>query len=99
MDHGKIDNMPRQHFYRDVKGLGHVAVSRHAQAKMDREGISKQLFERVLLTPSKPDVQEDVDTIWRERENVRLVIINPTPVTGAKLVKTVFRVKAHARAR
>jgi hypothetical protein len=44
-------------------------------------------------------VQEDVDTIWRERENVRLVIINPTPATGAKLVKTVFRVKAHARAR
>jgi hypothetical protein len=94
-----IGNMPRQHFYRDVKGLGHVAVSRHAQAKMDREGISQELFERVLLNPSKPDVQEDLDTIWREREDVRLVIINPTPATGAKLVKTVFRVKAQARAR
>ena len=91
--------MQRRHFYRDVTGLGHVAVSRHAQAKMDREGISQELFERVLLNPSKPDVQEDMDTIWREREDVRLVIINPMPTTGAKLVKTVFRIKPQARAR
>ena len=91
--------MQRQHFYRGVTGLGHVAVSRHAQDKMDREGISQDLFERVLLNPLKPDVQEDLDTIWRERENVRLVIINPTPATGAKLVKTVFRIKPQARAR
>jgi hypothetical protein len=54
--------MPREHFYRDVKGLGNVAVSRHAQANMDRQGISQELFERVLLSPSKPDVQEDLNT-------------------------------------
>jgi hypothetical protein len=89
---------PRQHFYRDVKGLGNVAVSRHAQANMDGQGISQELFERVLLSPSKPDVQEDLNTLWRERENVRLVIINPTPNTGARLVKTVFRIKARAQA-
>jgi hypothetical protein len=91
--------MQRQHFYRGVTVLGHVAVSRHAQDKMDREGISQELFERVLLNPLKPDVQEDLDTIWRERENVRLVIINPTPAAGAKLVKTVFRIKPQARSR
>lgn len=91
--------MPRQHFYRDVKGLRHVAVSRHAQAKMDREGTSQELFERVPLNPSKPDVQEDLNTIWRERENVRLVIINPTHASGAKLVKTAFRIKPSARTR
>jgi hypothetical protein len=91
--------MPRQHFYRDVKGLGHVAVSRHAQANMDRQGISQELFERVLLSPSKPDVHEDLNTLWRERENIRLVIINPTPDTGARLIKTVFRVNAQAQAK
>ena len=90
--------MPRQHFYRDVKHLGNVAVSRHAQANMDRQGISQELFERVLLSPAKLDVQEDLNTVWRERENIRLVIINPTPNTGARLVKTVFRVKAQAQA-
>ena len=52
--------MQRQHLYRGVTGLGHVAVSRHAQDKMDREGISQELFERVLLNPLKPDVQEDL---------------------------------------
>ena len=90
--------MPHQHFYRDVKGLGNVAVSRHAQANMDRQGISQELFERVLLSPAKPDVQEDLNTLWREGENIRLVIINPTPNTGARLVKTIFRVKAQAQA-
>jgi hypothetical protein len=90
--------MTRQHFYRDVKGLGNVAVSRHAQANMDRQGISQELFERVLLSPAKADVQEDLNTLWREGENIRLVIINPTPNTGARLVKTIFRVKAQAQA-
>jgi hypothetical protein len=90
--------MPRQHFYRNVKGLGNVAISRHAQANMDRQGISQELFERVLLSPAKPDVQEDLNTLWREGENIRLVIINPTPNTGARLVKTIFRVKAQAQA-
>jgi hypothetical protein len=50
--------MQRQHFYPGVS-LGHVAVSRHAQDKMDREGISKELFERVLLNPLKPDHRHD----------------------------------------
>jgi hypothetical protein len=36
-----------KHFYRDVKGLGNVAVSRHAQARMEDEGVSQELFDRV----------------------------------------------------
>lgn len=35
-------------------------------------------------SPLKREVQEDFDTIWRDRENVRLVMINPTPATGKR---------------
>jgi hypothetical protein len=40
-------------------------------------------------------------TSWgRERDGIRLVIFtNSTPNTGAKLVKTVYRVEAQAKAR
>lgn len=88
------------HFYRDVPGLGNVAVSRHAQARAAEDGISQEAFERVLLSPLKPDVQEGADILWRERDGIRLVILtNPTPNTGAKLVKTMFRVEEQARVR
>src|SRR5258707_14913100 len=39
------------HFYRNVTGLGNVAVSRHAQERMEADGISQEAFDRVLLTP------------------------------------------------
>jgi hypothetical protein len=88
------------HFYRDVPGLGNVAVSRHAQARAEEDGISQEAFDRVLLSPLKPDVQEGPDVLWRERDGIRLVILtNPTPNTGAKLVKTMFRVEAQAKVR
>jgi hypothetical protein len=88
------------HFYRDVPGLGNVAVSRHAQARAEEDGISQEAFERVLLSPLTPDVQEGSDILWRERDGIRLVILtNPTPNIGAKLVKTMFRVEAQAKAR
>jgi hypothetical protein len=87
-----------EHFYRDVKGLGHVAVSRHAQAQMERAGISQEQFNRTLLQPTQPDVMEGTEIIWRERQGLRIVIlVNPTPNVGAKLVKTVYRVQAQAR--
>jgi hypothetical protein len=88
------------HFYRDVPKLGHVAVSRHAQKRMEEDNISQEAFERVLLTPVKPDVREGADILWRERDGIRIVILeNPTPPTGTKLVKTVYHIEAPAKAR
>ena len=87
------------HFYRDVPGLGNVAVSRHAQARAEEDRISQEAFDRVLLLPLTEDVPDGADILWRERDGIRLVILmNPTPNTGAKLVKTVYRVEAQARA-
>jgi hypothetical protein len=88
------------HFYRNVVKLGHVAVSRHAQKRMEEDSISPEAFERALLTPVKPDVREGADILWRERDGIRIVILeNPTPPSGAKLVKTVYRIEAQAQAR
>jgi len=88
------------HFYRNVVKLGHVAVSRHAQKRMEEDDISQEAFERALLTPVRPDVREGADILWRERDGIRIVILeNPTPPSGAKLVKTVYRIEAQAKAR
>lgn len=85
------------HFYRDVPGLGHVAVSRHAQSRIAQERITPEEFERVLLSPIRPDVPDGQEIIWRERDGIRIVIIlYPTPMTGARLVKTVYRVQPQA---
>jgi hypothetical protein len=41
-----------------------------------------------------------MEVLWREREGLRIVILtNPTPNIGAKLVKTVYRVQSQAKAR
>lgn len=86
-----------KHFYRDVKGLGNVAVSRHAQERMEDEGVSQELFDRVLLDPDQPDIPDGMDILWREGRGLRIVILtNPTPNRGAKLVKTVYVVKPQA---
>ena len=88
------------HFYRNVPKLGHVAVSRHAQTRAQEVGISQEAFDRVLLEPVQPDIPDGPDILWRERDGIRLVILtNPTPNTGAKLVKTMYRVEAQAKAR
>ena len=88
------------HFYRNVPKLGHVAVSRHAQNRMEEDNISEEAFERALLTPVKPDIKDGADILWRERDGIRIVILeNPTPPSGAKLVKTVYRIEAQAKAR
>ncbi len=87
------------HFYRDVVGLGSVAVSRHAQARMEADRISQEMFDRALLKPIRPDVPDGADIVWRERDGLRIVILlDPEPNVGAKLVKTVYRVKDQARA-
>jgi hypothetical protein len=88
------------HFYRDVPGLGNVAVSRHAQQRAEEDGISQEAFDRVLLEPLTADVPDGAAILWRERDGIRLVILtNPTPNRGAVLVKTVYRVEAQAKAR
>ena len=88
------------HFYRDVLRLGNVAVSRHAQDRMARDGIPPEAFERTLLHPTRPDIADGADVLWRERDGLRIVILtNPTPNLGAKLVKTVYRVQAQSKAR
>ena len=89
--------MAMKHFYRDVPRLGNVAVSRHAQARMEADGISQEVFDKALFEPTRPDVPDGMDIFWRERNGLRSVIItNPTPNTGAKLVKTVNRVQGQA---
>jgi hypothetical protein len=88
-----------KHFYRGVERLGNVAVSRHAQARMEAEGISQEAFDKALLEPLQPDIPDGSDIVWRERDGLRLVILTkPTPNVGAVLVKTAFRVQRQAAA-
>lgn len=89
-----------KHFYQDVPRLGNVAVSRHAQARMQQEKISEALFNRVLLEPTKPDIPDGQGVLWREREGVRLIILlKPVPDRGAKLIKTIYRTQGQENAR
>lgn len=89
-----------QFLYRDVPGHGTVVVSRHALARMDEEQVDETLFQRVLLDPPQPDRPDGIGVLWREGLGLRIVILtNPQPDRGARLVKTVYRVKPQARAR
>lgn len=66
---------------------------------MNEHNISPAAFERALLAPTK-EVEEGTEIVWRERDDIRIVIIQrPVPFRGAKLVKTVMRVGAQAGAR
>ena len=86
-----------KHYYENVRGLGNIAVSRHAQDQMDRAGITQEEFDAALLEPVRPDVPDGIDVVWRQRNGLRIVILtNPMPNRGAKLVKTVYRVKDQA---
>ena len=67
---------------------------------MEREGVPPDVFERTLLHPTKPDVADGMDVLWREREGLRIVILtHPMPNRGSKLVKTVYRIEQQAKAR
>lgn len=74
-----------------------MAVSRHAQERMAQDGISEEDFRDALMRGQTiPDGQ---DIVWREKDGVRVVILRrPTPFKGAMLAKTVYRIKAQARA-
>lgn len=85
------------HYFKDVQGLGNVAVSRHAQARCDGERITEAQFLKALNGTRTSDGQ---GVTWCEADGVRLIVLNnPTPNHGAKLVKTVFRVQPQARVR
>jgi hypothetical protein len=91
-------DLTRTHFYRDVPGLGNVAVSRHAQASMITDKITQQAFDKALLSLTRPDVPDGPEIVWRERDGLRIVILtNPTPNNRAKLVKAVYRVERPRR--
>ncbi len=80
-----------------MPGLGNVALSRHAQERMVRDGICENELEEALLRgATTPDGQE---VVWREKDGVRVVILRrPTPFRGAMLATTIYRVKAAAKA-
>ena len=86
-----------KHYWPNVPGVGNVAVSRHAQARAEEDGINEHAFEQVLL--HGVDTPDGQDTVWRQLNGVRIVIIVPTPFKGAKLVKTMFRVQEQARSK
>ena len=66
---------------------------------MEAAGITQETFDKSLLDPTRPDVPDGLDILWRERDGLRIVILtNPTPSIGAKLVKTVYRVEKQASA-
>ncbi len=83
--------------YQNVPRLGNVIVSRHAQARLQKEKISEEVFKKILLHPTRPDRPDGQDILWRERDGIRLVILTrPTPDGGAGLIKTIYRIKAKA---
>lgn len=81
----------REHYWPEVPGLGNIAVSRHAQARMDALGIPDAMFYEVLSKPTK--IIDDAKNIrWHDGKGIRIVILTaPEPYRGAWLVKTVFR--------
>lgn len=86
-----------KYYYENVRGLGNIAVTRHAQAEMDEDNISQELFEDVLLNGE--EIEEGFGTVWRQGRGIRIIIITPTLFRGAKLVKTVYKIKPQARAK
>ena len=87
------------HFYRDVPGLGHVALSRHAQLRLREDGIGPDMLEDILLRPTGPDKPDGQTTIWREKNGVRLVILLPDQPSGARLMVTAYKIKGPASAK
>src|SRR5208337_1099674 len=89
-----------KHFYRDVPRLGNVAVSRHAQARMEEDGIMQEAFDKVLLTPSRPDIPDGADLLWRERDGLRIVILtNPKRILGYAHISCRVRIGIRKRLR
>ena len=75
-----------QYYYEDIPGLGNVALSRHAQTKAEQDQITDRHVETVLY--------RGIDT-----PVIRSGVSIMASFTGAKLVKTMYRVKPQAMAR
>lgn len=85
-------------YFTGVPALGNVAVSRHAQEKAAEDGITEEMFQRVL--EHGKDRPDGLGTIWREAPGIRLVIVRrPDPFQGAALVTTAYRINRQATAR
>ena len=76
--------------------MGNVALSRHAQSRAERDGITEAMVLDVLLQGTDTP---DGNSTWRELKGIRLVIVEPTPFRGAQLVTTMYRVKPPLRVR
>jgi hypothetical protein len=80
------------HYYKNVPGLGSVAVSRHAQYNIRQQQIPESNFIKVLF--ESKSLEEGFEVVRREGFGIRIIILlNPTPFKGAKLVKSVFSIK------
>ena len=80
-------------YYTNVPKLGNVVLSRHCQAKMLIEEISEEKFEDVLFNGVWEE--EGFDVLRIEKDFIRLIIVmNPKPFSGARVVKTLYRVKS-----
>jgi hypothetical protein len=82
-----------QHYYKDISGIGNVAVSRSAQSQARAIDISEEMFRHALTKPDAPDTPaRRAGEFYRDRGVVRLVIVRkPTPFRGASLVRSVIR--------
>lgn len=90
--------MTVERFYKDVPGLGHVAVSRHTQRRAGELGVTSRMFEDVLYQGE--DTPDGMDVVWRQRGEIRLIILlRPEHIRRARLVKTVMRVGGQAVAK
>jgi hypothetical protein len=88
----------KKFYYANVPDLGNVAVSRHAQQQAEADGVTEEVFQRVLERGK--DRPDGLGIVWREELGVRLVILlHPEPYCGAALVKTIYRVQRQAMAR
>lgn len=89
-----------KHYYPNVPKLGNIAVTRHAQARMAELGITQEVFDKTLLEPNKPDIPDGQEILWREGNGIRIVILTkPVPDRGAKIVKSVYKIKPQAKAK
>jgi hypothetical protein len=85
-------------FYKHVRGLGNVALSRHAQAQLTADGVTDLQVAETLAHGE--DTPEGGTVIWRRWNGIRLVIQKkPTPFSGAALVLTAFREQHQAKAK
>ena len=88
------------HFYRNIEGLGNVALSRHAQRKAEEEGFNDAMVSDALNSPTAPDIPDGKNIVFRDRGRLRLVInLRPEPWSGACLVTTIIRIKPQESAR